>query len=51
MKHKTLKPSYEAPSMSTQLFEVEGILCVSSAAGTNEGYEDLDQNYTFEFTK
>ena len=49
MKHKTLKPSYEAPTMDVQLFEVEGVLCMSSGNGKNEGYEELDQEYSFEF--
>lgn len=51
MKHKTLKASYETPIMDVQLFEAEGVLCISSGSGVNEGFEELDQDYTFEFTK
>ncbi len=51
MKHETLRLPYEAPIMNVQLFEAEGILCISSGSGVNEGFEELDQDYTFEFTK
>lgn len=51
MKHKTLKPSYETPSMDVQLFEAEGVLCMSSGSATNEGYDELDYEYNFEWKK
>lgn len=51
MKHKTLKVSYETPSVDVQLFEAEGVLCMSSGTATNEGYNELDNEYNFEWKK
>ena len=51
MKHKTLKSSYEAPTVEVQNFLVEGILCYSIVTGQNEPFDDLEGDYNFEFTK
>ena len=51
MKHKTLKSSYEAPTVEVQNVLVEGILCYSFATGQNEPFDDLENDYEFDFTK
>ena len=50
MKLKQRKSSYEVPEIDVQHFEAEGILCVSTAEGQNEAYEDYEKEYTFTFT-
>ena len=42
--------SYETPVTKIQSYYTEGVLCMSNGSGTNESYEDSENEYNFTFT-